>query len=204
MGARLGCDESWRRLVRLFAPLVYRWCWKSNVRGPEADNVVQEVFVTVFRSLGDFRRERPADSFRGWLWTLTNHKLADHWRAAKRRRRGLEELGGQGNRTDLQVLRGGPHGPEDRSCEAEVRSGESSAAASSAADPGNVGRLYQRAVELIQGEFESQTWQAFWQVVVEGRQAADVAADLGLTANAVYISKSRVLRRLRDELCEDE
>ena len=135
MGARLGCDESWCRLVRLFAPLVYRWCWKSNVRGSEADDVVQDVFVSVFRRLGDFRRERPADSFRGWLWTLTNHKLADHWRAAKRRQQGLEELGGQGNRTDLQVLRGGPHGPEDRSCEAEVRSGETSAAASSAADP---------------------------------------------------------------------
>jgi len=34
---------------------------------------------------------------------------------------------------------------------------------------------------------------------VEGRQAADVAAELGMSVGAVYIAKSRVLKRLRDE-----
>jgi RNA polymerase sigma-70 factor (ECF subfamily) len=57
-----------------------------------------------------------------------------------------------------------------------------------------------RALEQIRGEFQERTWRAFWGVVVEGRAAADVAADLGMTPGAVRVSKSRVLLRLRREL----
>ena len=65
------------------------------------------------------------------------------------------------------------------------------------------GGLYQRAIELIRSDFETSTWQAFLQVAVEGRSPKDAASDLGLSINAVYISKSRVLRRLREELGDD-
>jgi RNA polymerase sigma-70 factor (ECF subfamily) len=57
-----------------------------------------------------------------------------------------------------------------------------------------------RALRLMQGEFEEPTWRAFWQVVAEDRPAADVAAGLGMSVAAIYTAKSRVLRRLREEL----
>ena len=57
-----------------------------------------------------------------------------------------------------------------------------------------------RALELMQSEFQPTTWKAFWENVVNERPAADVAAELGLTENAVYLAKGRVLRRLRQEL----
>lgn len=53
---------------------------------------------------------------------------------------------------------------------------------------------------MVRSEFEDRTWQAFWRVAVEGHATAEVAADLGITANAVRQAKSRVLRRLRQEL----
>jgi RNA polymerase sigma-70 factor (ECF subfamily) len=62
------------------------------------------------------------------------------------------------------------------------------------------GLVFQRALELIRAEFEETTWQAFWRVSVEDQYPADVAADLGITTNAVYKAKSRVLHRLRHEL----
>jgi RNA polymerase sigma-70 factor (ECF subfamily) len=62
--------------------------------------------------------------------------------------------------------------------------------------------LLHRALEMIRGEFEPKTWQAFWQTAVEGRAAADVAADLGMTPGAVRVAKSRVLHRLRADLGE--
>ena len=49
-------------------------------------------------------------------------------------------------------------------------------------------------------EFQPTTWQACWEHVVTGRPAAAVAQQLGITVNAVYLAKSRVLRRLRQEL----
>lgn len=59
--------------------------------------------------------------------------------------------------------------------------------------------LHRRVVELVRDEFELRTWQAFWKVIVEGKTPKDAAADLGMTVNAVYLAKSRVLHRLREE-----
>jgi len=62
--------------------------------------------------------------------------------------------------------------------------------------------LVKQAMLLIKSEFQEQTWLACWKHVAEDRRAADVAEELGVTANAVHIAKSRVLRRLREELAD--
>lgn len=53
------------------------------------------------------------------------------------------------------------------------------------------------AFSLAETEFESQTWRAFWMTTVDDLAANDVASDLGITRNAVYLAKSRILKRLR-------
>ena len=60
--------------------------------------------------------------------------------------------------------------------------------------------LVRRALELMQAEFQPATWKACWQAVVESRPATEIAAALGMTENAVFIAKCRVLGRLRKEL----
>jgi RNA polymerase sigma-70 factor (ECF subfamily) len=60
--------------------------------------------------------------------------------------------------------------------------------------------LARRALELMQAEFPPATWKACWEVVVAGRPAAEVAAELAISIDSVYAAKSRVLRRLRQEL----
>ena len=57
-------------------------------------------------------------------------------------------------------------------------------------------------LDLVRAEFEQRTWDAFWKTTVEGRPATDVGQELGMSANAVYLAKSRVLRRLREELVD--
>jgi RNA polymerase sigma-70 factor (ECF subfamily) len=52
----------------------------------------------------------------------------------------------------------------------------------------------------MEAEFQPTTWKACWEIVVAGRSPEEVAAELGITTNAVYVAKSRVLRRLRQEL----
>ncbi len=52
----------------------------------------------------------------------------------------------------------------------------------------------------MQENFEPSTWQACWEFVVNDRPAQDVAAELGVSVNAIYVAKSRVLRHLRHEL----
>ena len=66
----------------------------------------------------------------------------------------------------------------------------------------DVAGVYHRAVRLVRDQFEERTWQAFWRVVIEDHSPTEVAADMGITANAVRQAKSRVLRRLKEEMGE--
>jgi RNA polymerase sigma-70 factor (ECF subfamily) len=169
--------DAWRHLVHLYGPVVYGWCKRQGLQATDAEDVSQEVFRTVLARIADFRRGRPGDTFRGWLWTITRNKLGDHLR---RRAAQPQAAGGSEAHDRLQQL------PTDE--------------ASTTVGPEPAGDLYRRALELIRSEFEETTWQAFWRVVGEGRRPADVAAELGLSLNAVYLAKSRALRRLREAL----
>ena len=60
--------------------------------------------------------------------------------------------------------------------------------------------IIHRALERLRSEFQTSTWQACWIQVVEEQKAPDVAKQLDMPLNAVYLAKSRVLARLRQEL----
>lgn len=173
-------QSAWERLVRLYSPLVYRWCRRGGVSAEDAADVGQEVFRAVARKVRDFRHDREGDSFRGWLRAITRSKVCDHLRGLSG---GTTAAGGSDALTRLYQV----PAPEEDSADAECRE--------------ETRVLYRRAVELIQAEFENATWQAFWRVV-DGQRPADVAAELGMTVNAVYTAKSRVLRRLREEFAD--
>ena len=169
--------EGWRRHVRLYGPLIYRWCRRGRLQPEDAADVTQEVFRTVAARIDDFRRDRPGDSFRGWLWTITRHKIGDHLR---RLRREPDAAGGSDAQERWQQL---PDPlPDDDDAAADFSD------------------LVHRAMDLVRAEFGDRTWQAFWRATVEGRATKDVAAELGVTPDAVRMAKSRVLRRLREEL----
>ncbi|OYV80820.1 MAG: RNA polymerase subunit sigma-70 [Planctomycetia bacterium 21-64-5] len=173
---RNGDEEAWRRLVHLYGPLVARWCGHRCVTGQDADDIQQEVFQAVATGLEGFRRDRPGDTFRGWLRGVTRNKLLDHFR---RRGKNPQAQGGTEAHLQLQQV-AEQEWPDDT---AEELSG-----------------VYHRALELVQGEFEQRTWEAFWRAAVDGQSPALIAADLGVTPAAVRKAKSRVLHRLREEL----
>ena len=81
---------------------------------------------------------------------------------------------------------------------------QQAAAASDDDDPSTVTDerrlLIRRAAELVRGEFEPRSWQAFWLVAVELKSAVEAATDLGMTPGAVRQAKYMILRRLREEL----
>src|SRR5262245_7555213 len=77
-------QAAWQRLMYLYAPLVRYWCGRWGLHGADADDVVQEVFQGVAGKVAAFRRDRPADTFRGWLRGITRHKVLDARRARQR------------------------------------------------------------------------------------------------------------------------
>jgi RNA polymerase sigma-70 factor (ECF subfamily) len=60
--------------------------------------------------------------------------------------------------------------------------------------------VIQRALKIMQTDFEPTTWKACWEYVVNQRPVKSVAQELGISVSKVYVAKSRVLTRLRQEL----
>lgn len=172
--------DGWRRLVDLYGPTVYCWSRQLGLNDTDAADVVQEVFAAVAVGLARFRRDRPGDSFGGWLRTITRNKVNDHFR----RRRGIPNAEG-GTDAYRQLLE-----------HPESFDGSSIQTAKLCTDS----LFARRAMDVVRAEFEQSTWDAFWRIVVDGRSPVDVAESLGMSLAAVYQAKSRVLRRLRREM----
>ena len=173
--------EAWDRLVDLYAPLVYYWCGNYGVAPQDRADVFQDVFQTVARSIGDARFDRPGDSFRGWLRTVTRSRVLDFFR---RRGKQPDAIGGT---------------------EANLRLSQFPAAHGDVDDEEDQSQhiLFLSALEMIRQHFEPRTWQAFWRVVVDGCAPKDVAEELDMRPGTVRVAKSRVLHRLREELGDD-
>jgi RNA polymerase sigma-70 factor (ECF subfamily) len=179
--ARVRADEpdAWERLVRLYGPLVLHWCRGRGLQDSDVADIFQEVFESVVKHVGQFRREQSGDTFRGWLRRITQNKIIDHFR---RLGRDAQAAGGSSVQLWWSQL------PEPKTLDAEPP-----------VDDAETG-LFARVLALIRDEFEPRTWQAFWQTAVSGRDAAGVGADLKMSPGAVRVAKARVLRRLREEL----
>lgn len=173
---------AWERLVSLYSPLIYRWCRLAGLQPADAADVGQQVFLAVARQVCGFSRDRGAGSFRAWLRTLTRYSVCDHYRAMQTKEEKTEGANA------LERL--------------EKIAAEELAKTDPAAERDEESLLFHRAITLMQAEFAETTWQAFWQVVVDGRSASDVSRDLGMSANAVYLARGRVLRRLREEFSD--
>jgi RNA polymerase sigma-70 factor (ECF subfamily) len=174
--------EAWRTMVQLYTPLIAHWCARGGVRGPDAEDVVQEVFRVAATSLDRFRLEREGDSFRAWFRGITRKILLAHYR-----------------RTDRE-----PQAPGGSDALEQLH--EVADAASTASEeedpPSELQALRLRALELVRGQVEERTWRAFWLTAMEGQSPVDIAASLGVSSTAVRMAKSRVLRRLKEQFGE--
>jgi len=177
--ARANDQDAWARLTSLYGPLVAFWCRRPHCPAEEVEDVTQEVFAAAAAGLAAFRRDRPGDSFRGWLRGITRNQVLLYFRRNRGRPQpvgGSEALGQVQNLPDLFVE------PADEKAEVSL--------------------VYRRAVEQVRGEFEPRTWDIFWRTVIEGLSPAAVAEEMHTTSAAVRQAKSRVLRRLKQEMGE--
>lgn len=166
-------NEAWNRFVRLYTPFLYHCGMRIGLAETDAADSVQDVFILLLDKLPTFQYSQ-GGSFRAWLRTVTENKCRERFR--KRR-----EVASGGSDPGMDNLPG-------------------TASVSQIFDAEHNKHVVSQALRLMQSEFEPTTWQACWQTTVEDRPAAAVAAELGITVNAVYVARSRVLRRLRDEL----
>lgn len=172
-----GSPTAWRDLVELYGPLVDRWCRAADVPHDAVADVAQETFFAAFRGMHRFDPSRADATFRGWLWSVARNRIRDYFR----QRRPDAGTGGSTAAENLGQL--ADPVPQEEPSEAA-----------------DVARLARRAMRRVEQEFQPQTWQVFTDAVVLGHPTHVVAQRYALSPAAVRQIRSRVLRRLRQEL----
>jgi RNA polymerase sigma-70 factor (ECF subfamily) len=137
--ARTNDGAAWEQLVKLYRPLVLFWCRRSGLGAPDVEDLSQEVFAAAFQGLSGFRHDRAGDTFRGWLRTITRNQILLHQR---RNANKPQAAGG----TDALM---------------RLQEAADPLAGSEGDEEAEFGRVCRRVMELIKGEFEEATWQAF-------------------------------------------
>ncbi len=171
--------QAWRRLLTIYEPLLRGWLSRADLQPADRDDVLQDVLVVVSEKLPDFVHNGQPGAFRTWLRAILTNRVR-HFQRGRRNRQALIALQPLDEWLDQLA--------------------DPDSALSRQWDQEHDQHLARRLLTSIQAEFNAKTWQVFPLLVLEETPAGEVAQRMGITPNAVYVAKARVLARLREEL----
>lgn len=165
--------DAWSRFVQLYTPLIFYWARKTGLQSQDAADLAQDVLTVVFQKLPQFKYDR-SRSFRGWLRTIT---LNRHRELGRRKKFAIIDA----SQSALENL------PDDE-------------LAASTWNVNYARQLVASAMDLMQGDFAPQTWEALRMLLSSGKSVAEVSRTTGVSVWTIYAAKTRLLARLRNEL----
>lgn len=171
-------QTAWAEFVELYEPLIYRLARRKGLQDSDARDLCQEVFRAVASAIERWDPDPAKGRFRAWLFCIARNQALKSLAGNNNGR-----LRGTGRTTVQELLEARPD--EDPQAQAEFTREFRR-------------RVFHWAAEQVRHEFTENTWQAFWRTGVDNRSVAAVAEELGLSAGAVYIARTRVLARLRE------
>jgi RNA polymerase sigma-70 factor (ECF subfamily) len=170
--------RAWDIFVRRYGPLIHRWCRRWRLQDADAENITQEVLAQLVQKLRTFHYDPHKGTFRGWLRTLTQHALSDYVAGSRGR------VLGTGDSAVLEQL---------QAVEARV---DLTASLAEAFDL----ELLEHAQARVQLRVSPRDWQIFQELALEQQPARAVSQKLGMTITAVLTAKSRVQKKLQEEI----
>lgn len=174
-----GDHRAWSQFVQIYQPLIHGFARKHGLQEADAADLTQEVLRAVARAVERLDYDPRRGSFRGWLFTVVRNKLRNFLESRQRRVQGSGDTGVQ------EVLNEQP--TPGQTSEADW-------------DREYERRLFTWAADQVKGTVQENTWQAFWHTAVEGKSGQDVARALDMSVAAVYLAKSRVMARLKEQI----
>jgi len=176
--AQAGQTAAWKDLVDLYRPLIFAWLNRQGVPARDLEDLCQEVLLSVVKHLPSFQHSGHRGAFRSWLRTIVCCRTADYWRALDAE---TQAKGGSGATAALQEI-ADPDSALNRQWDEE-----------------HDRYVLHCLLDLVEQEFEPVTLLAFRRLALDGVSGAEAAQELGLSVAAVYVAKSRVLARIRQE-----
>ena len=176
--AQTGETAAWKDLTGLYRPLILGWLNRQGVPAGDLEDLSQEVLLSVVKHLPGFQHSGQRGALRSWLCTIVCSRTADYWRAIDA---GTRASGGSGAAAALQQI-ADPDSDLNRQWDEE-----------------HDRYVLDCLLDLVEEEFEPATLRAFRRLALDGASGEEAAQELGLSVAAVYVAKSRVLQRIRQE-----
>ncbi|MEM7313885.1 MAG: sigma-70 family RNA polymerase sigma factor [Planctomycetota bacterium] len=173
--------EAWRDFAESYEPFVYRFARRRGLQDADAREVVQEVFLGVARAIRRWEPDTKRARFRTWLFRIAKNQLLN--KLSSRRKEMVLDTGAW-ERVEADAASDGAFSAEE---EAEYQQA-----------------VFSWAATRIEKQVKAKTWSAFWMTSVEGKSVDDVASQLGVSAGQIYVARSRVIRKLREEIARFE
>ncbi len=168
---------AWDEVLSIYGPLVYRMGLRQGLQAADADDLVQEVFTAVARSVSQWLDRSDRGKFRAWLLRIARNTSVNF--LTRRRHRPIGNGGDEAS--DWMVDIPAPDCELSGEFDLEYRR-----------------EVFRWAADQIQEAVTDNTWQAFWLTHDDGRSIAEVAKHLGISTGNVYIGRSRVMSRFKE------
>ncbi len=174
-----GQDETaWAEFHEIYQPVLTRMVVSAGLPTSDRQDVVQEIWIAIYRGIEKYEPRAHAFAFRGWLAKIARNS-AINYLARKTIPQGTESLRDIGMLTDRNSTKQMLQEQWDREYRRQV---------------------LQWAALRVASRVSAATFSAFWRTVVDGENVESVAKDLGMTAGALYVSRGRIMATLRREV----
>jgi len=168
-------QPAWQDFVEAYEPFLTKLALRQGVPERHVADVTQQVLLAIARSIDGWTDDGRDASFRRWLSTVSRNIVIKFMSRERRH----DATGGSDL---LDLLNQVPANPDAQYVQQYEH------------------EMIIWAAEQVRSEFRETSWKAFTATVIDGQQVADVARDLNVTAGSIYMSRSRILARIRTKI----
>jgi RNA polymerase sigma-70 factor (ECF subfamily) len=167
---------AWDEFAAIYRPVVFNVAISRGFQAADADNLVQEVFISVTSAVSKWLERDDRGSFRAWLLRIARNAAVDMITQKATRSLGRDESEAQCQLANLPA-------PSELS---------------TALDLEYERMVFHWAAEQVRESVAEHTWNAFWMTSIEEFSVEEAAAKLNTRPGNIYFARSRVMAKIKE------